>query len=305
MTVNGIEALSGVLPALVSPLHRDGSADESGIKRLVEHAISGGVHGLLALGSTGEGEAMGERPRWQVLRSVVNAAADRVPVICGVAQPHLEAARAELASAARLGATAALVAPPFYYPTDQATVRAFYRRLAADSKIPLLLYNIPQFTKVVAEPTTVAELATEGSLAGIKDSSRDFEYFESVRLATRHLEHFRMFTGSDTMLLASMAMGGAGTICGAANVAPSWVVRIFDNFRRGDWDSARPDPDALIHLVAAPRAGAFPASIKAALQLQGICEPWPAPPTAALDDAATARLRENLDRWGLLSTRRD
>lgn len=305
MTVTAIEELSGVLPALVSPLHRDGSADESGIKRLVEHVISGGVHGLLTLGSTGEGAALGERTRWQVLKSVIEAAAGRVPVICGVAQPHLEAARAELAAAARLGANAALVAPPFYYPTDQATVRAFYRHLAAESKLPLLLYNIPQFTKVVAEPSTVAELAIEGTIAGIKDSSRDFEYFENVRLATRHVDHFRMFTGSDTMLLASMAMGGAGTICGAANVAPSWVVRVFGDFRRGDWDSARADQEALIELVTALRAGVFPASIKAALQLQGICEQWPAPPTAALDDAATARLRESLDRWGLLSTPRD
>jgi 4-hydroxy-tetrahydrodipicolinate synthase len=305
MTVTGIEELTGVLPALVTPLHRDGSADESGIKRLVEHVISGGVHGLLTLGSTGEGAALGERTRWQVLERVIEAAAGRVPVICGVAQPHLEAARAEVAAAARLGATAALVAPPFYYPTDQATVRAFYRRLAADSKLPVLLYNIPQFTKVVAEPSTVADLATEGSIAGIKDSSRDFEYFENVRLATRSLEHFRMFTGSDTMLLASMAMGGAGTICGAANVAPAWVVRVFDDFRRGDWSSGRADQEALIELVNVLRAGVFPASIKAALHLQGICEPWPAPPTAALEDAATARLRESLDRWGLLSTPRD
>lgn len=305
MTVDGIEALSGVLPALVSPLHRDGSADESGIKRLVEHVIAGGVRGLLPLGSTGEGAALGERTRWQILKSVIDAAAGRVPVICGVAQPHLEAARAEVAAAARLGAAAALVAPPFYYPTDQATVRAFYRRLAADSKIPLLLYNIPQFTKVVAEPSTVAELATDGTIAGIKDSSRDFEYFENVRVATRNLDHFRMFTGSDTMLLASMAMGGNGTICGAANVAPGWVVRVFDDFERGDWKSARAHQETLIELVNVLRAGVFPASIKAALHLQGVCEPWPAPPTAALDDAATTRLRESLDRCGLLSTPRD
>jgi 4-hydroxy-tetrahydrodipicolinate synthase len=305
MTVTRIEELSGVLPALVSPLHRDGSADESAIRRLVDHVIAGGVHGLLALGSTGEGASLAERIRWQVLTSVIEAGAGRVPVICGVAQPHIEAARGEVAAASRLGADAALVAPPFYYPTDQVTVRAFYRRLAADSKIPLLLYNIPQFTKVVAEPTTVVELATEGTIAGIKDSSRDFEYFENVRLATRSLEHFRMFTGSDTMLLASLAMGGAGTICGAANVAPSWVVRVFDDFQRGDWDSARADQEALIELVNVLRAGVFPASIKAALHLQGICEPWPAPPTAALDDAAMARLRESLDRWGLLSTPRD
>src|SRR6266849_1214168 len=299
MTVSGIEELSGVLPALVTPLHRDGSADESGIKRLVEHVISGGVHGLLPLGSTGEGAALGERTRWQVLKTVIEAAAGRAPVICGVAQPHLEAARAEVAAASRLGADAALVAPPFYYPTDQATLRAFYRRLAADSKIPLLLYNIPQFTKVVAEPATVAELATEGTIAGIKDSSRDFEYFENVRLATRSLEHFRMFTGSDTMLLASLALGGAGTICGAANVAPDWVVRIYDEYGRGDLEAARRSQDALYELVIAVRTGSFPLAIKAALHMLGICEPWSAPPVQKLDSRQEATLREQLAGWGL------
>ena len=305
MTVIPIEELSGVLPALVTPLHRDGSADEAGIKRLVEHVIAGGVHGLLPLGSTGESASLGERTRWQVLRCVVEAAAGRVPVICGVAQPHLEGARAEVAAAARLGAYAALVAPPFYYPTDQPTVVAFYRRLATESKIPLFLYNIPQFTKVVSEPATVAELAREGSIAGIKDSSRDFEYFENVCVATRDLPRFRIFTGSDSMLLASMAMGGAGTICGAANIAPSWVVRIFTNVQGRDWESARAGQDALIELVMALRGGVFPTAIKAALHLQGICEQWPAPPTSPLDEVSTARLRERLARWGLLSTPRD
>src|SRR3989442_9152268 len=305
MTVIGIEELSGVLPALVSPLHKDGTADEAGIKRLVEHVIAGGVNGLLPLGSTGEGASLGERTRGKILRCVVEAAAGRVPVICGVAQPHLDAARAEIASASRLGASAALVAPPFYYPTDQATVLAYYRRLAAESKVPVLLYNIPQFTKVITEPATVAELAREGTIAGIKDSSRDFEYFENVCVATRDVPRFRIFTGSDTMLLASLVMGGAGTICGAANIAPAWVVRIHADYVQGNWDAARAHQDALVELVMAVRGGVFPAAIKAALHLQGICEPWPAPPVAAYDDGATARLRERLESWGLLSTLRD
>jgi 4-hydroxy-tetrahydrodipicolinate synthase len=305
MPVTAIEDLTGVLPALATPLHRDGSADEPGMRRLVEHAISGGVNGLLPLGSTGEGASLGDKIRWQVLRCVVEAAAGRVPVICGVAQPHLDDARAEVAAASRLGADAALVAPPFYYPTDQATVLAFYRRLAAESKIPVLLYNIPQFTKVFSEPATVATLAREGTIAGIKDSSRDFEYFENVCVATRDVPAFRIFTGSDSMLLASLAMGGSGTICGAANVAPGWVVRIYEDFRRGDLDAAREHQDALIRLVMALRTGVFPSAVKASLHLQGICEPWLAPPTAALDDAAVARLRDLLAGWELLSTRSD
>src|SRR5260370_22769781 len=124
MTGNAIEDLSGVLRALVSPLHRDGSADEAGIKRLVEHVISGGVHGLLALGSTGEGAALGERIRWQVLKSVIEAGAGRGPVICAGAQPHPDSARGQVPAASPLGAAAPLGSPPLYYPTDPATAGA-------------------------------------------------------------------------------------------------------------------------------------------------------------------------------------
>jgi len=224
-----LHELTGVLPALISPLRKDSKVDEAAVGRLVEHVIDGGVHGLLALGSTGETASLDETARRTLLSNVVAAADGRVPVICGVAQSHLAAARIEVEAAARLGAAAALVAPPFYYLIDQATLLAFYRSLAKDSPLPILLYNIPQFTKVVAQPETVATLAREGTIVGIKDSSRDFEYFEGVCIATRDLPRFRIFTGSDTMLLPALAMGGAGTICGAANVAPGWIVRIYES----------------------------------------------------------------------------
>jgi 4-hydroxy-tetrahydrodipicolinate synthase len=296
-----LEELAGVLPALISPLSSDGKVDEGAVSRLVEHVISGGVDGLLALGSTGETASLDETARRTLLSKVVAAAAGRVPVICGVAQSHLAAARVEVEAAARLGAAAALVAPPFYYLIDQATLLAFYRSLAKDSPLPILLYNIPQFTKVVAQPETVAALAREGTIVGIKDSSRDFEYFEGVSIATRELPRFRIFTGSDTMLLPSLAMGGAGTICGAANVAPAWIVRIYKDFQRGDMAAARSGQDKLYQLVMMLRGGAFPAAIKAACRLQGICEPWCAPPVAPLDDQAEAKLRDRLAAWGLLT----
>src|SRR5690348_11305238 len=162
-----LKKLRGVLPALISPLTRDGAVDEAGTRRLVEHVLASGVHGLLPLGSTGETASLDESARRQVLAAVMDAAGGRVPVICGVAQTHLKAARAELAAAAAMGATAALVAPPFYYPIDQATVLDFYRRLADGSPLPILVYNIPQNTKVVIEPPTLSTLAHEGAVLGI------------------------------------------------------------------------------------------------------------------------------------------
>jgi 4-hydroxy-tetrahydrodipicolinate synthase len=300
MTMFNLQTLRGVLVALATPLKSDGSVDEPAMGRLVEHVLDGGVHGLLPLGSTGESASLDEPARRKVLRAVVKAAAGRVPVICGVVQSQLAAARAEVRAASELGAIAALVTPPYYYPIDQATVLAFYRRLAADSPLPIMVYNIPQNTKVITEPATVATLAREGAVVGIKDSSRDFEYFENVCVATRDLPGFRIFTGSDTMLLASLAMGGSGTICGAANIAPQWVVRIYADFERGDMEAARIHQDSLIELVSAVRPGVFPAAIKAALHLQGICDPWPAAPVAALDETAEGHLRRRLDSWGLL-----
>jgi 4-hydroxy-tetrahydrodipicolinate synthase len=296
-----LDKLTGVLVALASPLQENGSPDEAAIDRLVEHVLSGGVSGLLPLGSTGEASSLDESARRKVLARVVKAAALRVPVICGVAQTTISAARTEVEAAASLGADAALVVPPFYYPADQNTVLEFYRRVADASPLPILLYNIPQFTKVVAEPATVATLAREGTIAGIKDSSRDFEYFEGVLMASRELAKFRVFTGSDTMLLASLVAGGSGAICGAGNVAPRWVVQIYDDFGRQDIDAARAAQDKLYKLVVALRAGTFPGAIKAALHMQGVCEPWLAPPVRKLDEHLTARLREQLDAWGLLA----
>ena len=302
--MKAVEDLSGVLIALVTPMTKEGRVDEPAVARLVEHVLAGGVHGLLALGSTGETASLDEPCRRTLLAAVVKAAAGRVPVICGVAQSHLASARNEVEAAAKFGADAVLVAPPFYYPTDQAGVLAFYRELAAAAPLPVLLYNIPQFTKVVAEPATVATLAREGTIQGIKDSSRDFEYFEGVCIATRDLRAFRIFTGSDTMLLASMAMGGAGTICGAGNVAPALVVQIFDDYRRGDMAGSRDAQDRLYQLVQAVRAGVFPLAIKAALQALGVCEAWSAPPVRRLDDHLTESVRQALATLGLLTTQR-
>ena len=298
-----IHDLVGVVPALATPLNQDGTVDETGIERLIAHVLAGGVSGLLPLGSTGECSSLDEVSRRRVLAAVVKANAGRVPVISGVAQSHLAGAQLEIAAAAALGADAALVTPPFYYPMDQASVLAFFRTLARRSPIPILLYNIPQFTKVVTEPETVAVLAREGTLAGIKDSSRNFEFFELVRAATRDLHHFRVFTGSDTMLLASLVMGGAGTICGGANVAPAWVVQIYEAFQRGDLEAARVQQDRLTALVMSLRGGVFPSAIKAALDLQGVCGPWLAKPVAPLDEAAKTVLREQMAEWGLLAAR--
>jgi len=112
---------------------------------------------------------------------------------------------------------------------------------------------------------------------------------------------FQVFTGSDTMLVASLAAGGSGTICGAGNVAPAWVVQIYDAFQRGDLAAARDSQEKLYGLTMSLREGIFPLAIKAALHAQGICEPWSAPPARQLAEPAQLALRAKLDELGLLT----
>jgi 4-hydroxy-tetrahydrodipicolinate synthase len=298
--MRNVQDLAGVLVALASPMTQEGRVDDAATARLVEHVIAGGVHGVLALGSTGETASLDQSARRRLLTAVVRAVDGRVPVLCGVARTELSSASAEIDAAAAMGADAALVAPPFYYPTDQAGVLEFYREVAERAPIPILVYNIPQFTKVQVDPATVSTLALEGTVRGIKDSSRDFEYFEGVRIATRALPAFRVFTGSDTMLVASLAVGGAGTICGAGNIAPGLVVRIYDQYVQGNLSGARDSQDELYDLVMAVRGGVFPLAIKSALHMLGVCEPWSAPPVRRLDEHTEARLRERLSKLNLL-----
>lgn len=292
--------LGGILAALATPLHADGSLDAAGCRRLLEHVLAGGVQGVLVLGSTGEMAAL-ERPvRRRLLELAADATGRRVPLLVGVAQTTLGMALEELHAAAEVGARAALVVPPFYSPVDQATVLAFYRRLATRSPLPILIYNIPAFTKVTVAPSTVARLGEEGAVIGIKDSSRDFEYFEQVLDATSSRSDFVAFTGTDTMLLASLAMGATGAITLSANLAPGWGVRLFDLVRAGHWEDAREQQRRLLRLVLALRTGVFPTGLKAALALAGICGDAPAPPTSRLGEPERAVLRAKLEQLGLL-----
>lgn len=293
-------ALHGVLPALITPLHSDGTFDEDGSRRLVDHVLAGGVHGVLALGSTGEATSFETPVRRRILEVVTEAVGGRVPLLVGVAQTTVNGALEEIRAAHAVGARAALVVPPFYAPIDQPTVLAFYRQLAERSQLPILIYNIPGFTKVAVSPPVVARLAEEGAVAGIKDSSRDFEYFEQVLDAVGDRPDFAAFTGTDTTLLASMVVGAAGAITLSSNLAPAWGVRLYDAIRAGRWDEARQQQRLLLRLVMALRPGLFPTGVKAAMAMLGICGDTPAPPGAPLAGAERARLESDLRRLGLL-----
>lgn len=290
---------SGALVALATPVTADGTLDEAGLDRLVDRVVAGGVAGIAPVGSTGEGPRLTRSQRLAVTRRVA-AQAGGLPVISGVPVVTVQDALEELDQVGRLGARAALVAPPSFFPmTDDEIVR-LYTRLADESPVPLVLYNIPAFSHTPLKVDVVARLMHHPNIAGIKDSSRDLEYLQSVLTVARSSgDDFAVYTGTDTLLVASALAGAHGTIAASVNLVPRLAVRILE-LMSSDLERALELQRELTAVVSACRKGSPPAGWKAALHLVGVCSPYLVPPASHLTDAMLDQLGRDLRVTGLL-----
>ena len=289
-------ALEGVIVALITPVDRDGRVDHGALRQLVERLVSKGVTGISPLGSTGEGYSLGLEQRLAVVDTVAGAVPAGMPVIPGVFASHHEQAVAEIAAYAERGGTAVLAAPPSYYPMAPVEQEAYFARVADAAAVPLVLYNIPRFTKVQIAPSAVVALAAHPRIAGLKDSSGDLGYETRLLdgLAAAEAADFSVLTGIDSLLVASMLAGARGTICGSANVVPELVRAVYDAVLAGKVDDALRHEVRLRAVNAACGVGGLPAAFKAAVAATGIGSPWLVPPRLPLTDVETAALVDRL-----------
>jgi len=285
---------SGVMAALATPLTERGTLDHAGLARLVRHILESGASGICPAGSTGEGPLLSRELRTELTATVAELVTPSTAVIPATVSITPADTVADLEAYAEAGATAALVPPPFYYPLPDAAVHRFFAEVADRSPLPLLLYNIPAMTKVVLPVGVVTELAAHPRVVGMKDSSRDLEYFQSVADATADDASFALLTGSDTLLVASLLAGGAGTIAASVNLVPGMVTGLYRAVADGRWVEARSLQERLLAIVLACRRPGFPAGWKAALALSHLCEAHVAPPLVPASAEATRLLANEL-----------
>jgi 4-hydroxy-tetrahydrodipicolinate synthase len=231
-------ALHGIVPALITPLDDSGRVDEWSVQSLVEFQIRAGVHGLLVLGSTGEGPLLPVDEKLRLVRATVAAVRGRLPVMVGIAHssPAESAAFARQAHVA--GANALVTTPPFYFLSSQNELVSYFRELAGRIDLPLITYDVPSAVKTKLAASTVRTLAEAELIIGIKDSSGDLAGFRDMLIATQHLANFRALTGSEHYVDAAMLVGGHGGVLGLGSVIPATYVAIYDAIMGGDWARA-------------------------------------------------------------------
>jgi 4-hydroxy-tetrahydrodipicolinate synthase len=257
--------LTGVFAAAVTP-HLPGSldADYSSLLDLLDFLAEGGVDAICLTGSTGEflNYSFSDRQRMVYL----SAKRTRVPLVVGVAHSTLTGALQLADEAIAAGADGLILMPPYFFPYAQPEVEQFYRDFARETgdAVPLILYNIPQFTTGIA-PETARRLLDTGVFAGIKDSSGDWNYFSQL-LALKRDRPFALFAGHDRIALRALREGADGVLSGCASAIPELLAALYKdrNSPQADQHNARLN-DFLDWIERFPT----PVGIKCALELRG------------------------------------
>ena len=302
--------LHGIIPPVCTPFTEEHEVDVPSLERLLGYLLDSGVHGVFMLGSTSETATLSDTQRRTVIETAVRTVSGQVPVLAGVIDMSTARMIDHGRVAESLGVDGLVATGPYYIKPSQAEIAEHYRLLHAALDTPILAYDIPQNTQIKLERATIVELAREGVITGLKDSSGQDTSFRGVILDTRDLEGFAAFTGSESMVDGLLLAGATGCVPGIGNVDPAGFVRLYEAFRAGDLQTVRTEQERLFRLFAitgqAPNGEAGPTAaalggFKTALVEMGIIATYvPGRPMTRLDTTTAARLRTILDDLGLM-----
>ena len=260
--------LRGMFPAFPTPRRADGSVNSRGIERLVEHQIREGAAGLVPVGGTGEAPSLTLAERQHVVDVTVSAASGRVPVVAGILDAGFGGALDSAEVYTKAGASGLLVIAPYYFRADQEAVKRYFRDARKAIKLPIVLYDNPFRTNTVITPETIATMAHEGIIVGMKASSTDLYHLDHV--AQRVGVEFGILSGQDTLFVEQVLLGARGGILTSACLIPSYWNAIQADAERGRVKEALAAQRRLYPFLDALFAGEFPVGVKAAFELLGL-----------------------------------
>jgi 4-hydroxy-tetrahydrodipicolinate synthase len=285
----------GCITAIVTPF-REGSVDFSALEALVEEQVRAGVQGIVPCGTTGESPTLSHEEHREVIRRVTERVAGRIAVIAGCGSNSTSEAVSLTRFAAEIGADATLQVVPYYNKPSQEGLFRHFEAIARASRLPIVLYNIPGRTGVNMPPALVARLAKIETIQAIKEASGSLDQVSEIL----DLCEIDVFSGDDSLTLPMLALGAAGVISVASNVAPREVAALCERFRAGAVGEALAYHRRLFPLVKALFCETNPAPVKAALALLGKGNGELRLPLVPIEERNRERVRQALVRFGLL-----
>ena len=292
--------IRGSIVPLVTPFTKDGVFDEQTFTRLIAWQIESGSHGLSVTGTTGEPSALSLLEREHVMDVAANTIRGRVPFVPATGTNNLEETLHLTRIAERLGADAALVIVPYYNRASQEGLYRYFRAMAEQVDLPLIIYNIPGRTAVNMSPATMARLRRDcPSIVGVKESNKDFEQVSRVLASCGR--DFLVYSGIELLCYPMLALGGVGHVSATANILPREVADLYNLVVAGRWNEAIDLHYQLLSLNEVLFLETNPGPLKWAMGRLGLITPTLRLPLCEPSLENQTRIEAVLNEYGLLS----
>lgn len=265
-----LKDIKGIIPPVITPVDKRENVDEAGLRRVLDHVIDGGVHGVFVMGSNGEFYGFDKKNQLTAIQTTVEHVNGKVPVYAGASAITTRETIALSQAAESAGADALSILTPMFIQPNEDEMYQHFKSVAASTKLPILLYNNPGKTSNNISVGLLKKLADIDNIVGIKNTTLDFAQTINFLHATKGMENFKVFAGSDFYIYATLIHGGSGAVAGTANVAPKLVSDIYNKFMAGDHQGAIEAQMNLIPLRNTYNYGSFPVVMKDCLNLMGL-----------------------------------
>ncbi len=288
----------GSMVALVTPF-KNGKIDNAGIKKLVAFHLENNTSGIVPCGTTGESATLSNKEHEEVIVSIVEYAAGKIPVIAGTGSNSTWEAVELTKFAAKHKADAALLICPYYNKPTQRGLYEHFKAIAEEVDIPLILYNIPSRTGVNMLPETVASLARDfKNIIAVKEATGNLD--QMIALRNICPKEFLLISGDDALTLPILSIGGVGVISVLANIMPNEVEEVVRKFEQGNIKEARDLHLRLYPMIKDLFIETNPIPVKAALELMGIISGELRLPMCEISPGNKKKLQKTLKEYGLI-----
>ena len=283
--------------ALLTPF-KDNKVDYSSYRELIDFQINNGTHGLVPVGTTGESPTLSHDEHKKLIEVCIEQSNGRVPVIAGAGSNSTSEAVDFVKHACSAGADGLLVVTPYYNKPTQSGLLAHYNELIKHSSKPIIIYDIPGRSVIQMTDETMAKLAQDQFIVGVKDATADLT--RPTRLQNVISDDFIQLSGEDGTALAYLAAGGHGCISVTANIAPKLLSRMHNAWRQGDINTAQEINKKLMPLHDALFCETSPGPLKYAASLLGICSSDARLPIVEIEEDSKLKVKNALKQTGMI-----
>lgn len=281
-----------IITAMVTPFNAQGDIDFPATAALVEHLIANGSDALVVAGTTGESPTLSTEEKLELFKFVTDQAAGRVPVIAGTGSNDTRSSISLTVLAEEAGVDGIMLVTPYYNKPSQEGLFQHFQAIAAETHLPVMLYNIPGRSAVNMTPETIIRLSAIDNIVCVKEASGDLDAMATIIEETP--DTFTLYSGDDSLTLPVLSIGGFGVVSVAAHIIGREMQDMISNFKNGKVQLAASQHRQLVLVMNALFAAPNPVPVKTALTLAGIQTGTVRLPMIPLNTSETQALQQVL-----------